>query len=89
MVDDFLQPQGHQAPAFRKIRDFVVRRSFAMHGHSFIMTVAGHKGFALGEPRIGDTLFAAHGSRYPLLLRQKDEAKSRSTLVGCPTMENL
>ena len=90
MIDDFIRRRGHQVPAFRKIKPFVDQMSvYALTGYSFIMTDSGYKGFVLGEPRIGDKLFHAYGSTFPLVLRQEDEGESRYTFVGCAVVEEF
>lgn len=90
IIDDFIQQRGHQVPAFRKMKEIVDKMdSTDLKEYSFIMTATGYKGFVLGEPRIGDTLFEAYGSRLPLVLRQQDEEESRYTFVGCAIIEEL
>jgi hypothetical protein len=88
VIGDFLRRCGHQVPAFQRIEAFVEKmNSASLKEYSFVMTTPGFKGFVRGEPRIGDTIFETYGSRFPLVLRRRDEEGSRYSFVGCAIIE--
>ncbi len=43
----------------------------------------------LRQARIGDVLFVAYGSKYPLALRLEGRDESSYSLVGCALIEGL
>jgi hypothetical protein len=60
-----------------------------LDGCSLIATKNDLIGFVLGAPKEGDLVFAAYGSRYPLILRQEDANEGFYRFIGCAIIDEL
>jgi len=90
IIDDHQRLSGYPVPSFIKLKKFVDEMMiWDLEGLSFTTTKTQLKGFVLGQPEIGDLLFVAYGSKYPLILRQESSSKASYTLVGPAIIEGL
>jgi hypothetical protein len=89
LLSEYVRQLGIEAPTGNTqsmLDDFEV---FELAGYSAVITKTGYKGLIIGEPKVGDLLFVAYGSRYPYILRQEEEMEGAYSLVGCAVIDGL
>jgi hypothetical protein len=91
IISNWLRRRGENPSAFRTLKSLIERftQCSDLDGYSFITTKNGRYGFVLGAARVGDLVFVAYGSGYPLVLRQEDVKVASYRWVGCAIITEL
>jgi hypothetical protein len=90
LLDNYFQLKGYQGPYFSKYKTFIGSMGFSsLANNAVVITRTGYKGFVLGEPKMGDSVFVAYGCRLPLIVRRVEPDEGSYTLVGCACIDGL